>query len=261
MAAGTKDDPWLAEDAAGHQRHHAVAHEAANPAGAGVLRQRRRAALPPARVIEDLHAMLKAHGDWMELGSADEQKEAKPGTVEAWARSPDNPVGGWYGLKKAARPLRQLRRRCSKRWARGGATSTTPAIIASGPNKPQPATLGPMNPAERAAHFRGAACAGCGGFSIAIVVVGGRGVSCSTGSWWAAPPEGGVQLIAHRGVHQTFDRADLKNDTCTAERMDPPTHGYLENTIPSMQAAFARRCRYRRARRAPDHRRPVRRAA
>ena len=44
--------------------------------------------------------MLKAHGDWMELGSADEQKEAKAGTVEAWGRSAENPVGGWYGLKK-----------------------------------------------------------------------------------------------------------------------------------------------------------------
>jgi hypothetical protein len=56
-----------------------------------------------ARCIEDLHAMLAAHGDWMELGSADEQKPAKDGTVEAWGRSPDNPVGGWYGLKKGLR--------------------------------------------------------------------------------------------------------------------------------------------------------------
>jgi hypothetical protein len=56
-----------------------------------------------ARCLEDLHAMLKAHGDWMELGSADEQKEAKPGTVEAWGRAPDNPVGGWYGLKRGLR--------------------------------------------------------------------------------------------------------------------------------------------------------------
>lgn len=56
-----------------------------------------------ARCINDLHQMLKAHGDWMDLGSADEQKEAKPGTVEAWGRSPDNPVGGWYGLKKGLR--------------------------------------------------------------------------------------------------------------------------------------------------------------
>ena len=56
-----------------------------------------------ARCLGDLHAMLKAHGDWMDLGSADEQKEAKPGTVEAWGRSADNPVGGWYGLKKGLR--------------------------------------------------------------------------------------------------------------------------------------------------------------
>ena len=56
-----------------------------------------------ARAITDLHNMLKAHGDWMDLGGADEQKEAKPGTVEAWGRAADNPVGGWYGLKKGLR--------------------------------------------------------------------------------------------------------------------------------------------------------------
>ncbi|MEO5674494.1 MAG: DUF6855 family protein [Chitinophagales bacterium] len=56
-----------------------------------------------ARAISDLHSMLKKHGDWMVLGSADEQKEAKEGTVEAWGRSTKNPVGGWYGLKKGFR--------------------------------------------------------------------------------------------------------------------------------------------------------------
>jgi hypothetical protein len=55
------------------------------------------------RAIEDLHAMLKKHGDWMPLGSADEQKDAAPGTVEAWARSEGNPVGGWYGTRKGYR--------------------------------------------------------------------------------------------------------------------------------------------------------------
>ena len=55
------------------------------------------------RCLNDLHSMLKEHGDWIELGSADEQKEAKEGTVEAWGRSDKNPVGGWYGLKKGLR--------------------------------------------------------------------------------------------------------------------------------------------------------------
>ena len=55
------------------------------------------------RALADLHAMLKKHGDWMELGGADEQKPAKEGTVEAWGRSEKNPVGGWYGLKKGLR--------------------------------------------------------------------------------------------------------------------------------------------------------------
>jgi hypothetical protein len=55
------------------------------------------------RCLDDLHAKLKSHGDWMELGSADEQKTAKDGTVEAWGRSEQNPVKGWYGLKKGLR--------------------------------------------------------------------------------------------------------------------------------------------------------------
>lgn len=56
-----------------------------------------------AKCLTDLHTMLKEHGDWMDLGGADEQKEAKSGTVEAWGRSPENPLGGWYGLKKGLR--------------------------------------------------------------------------------------------------------------------------------------------------------------
>jgi len=56
-----------------------------------------------ARCVEDLHNMLKSAGGWVELGGADEQKPAKEGTVEAWGRSPNNPIGGWYGLKKGLR--------------------------------------------------------------------------------------------------------------------------------------------------------------
>ncbi|MGZ5550235.1 MAG: DUF6855 family protein [Nitrososphaeraceae archaeon] len=55
------------------------------------------------RCINDLYEMLKKHNDWMLLGSADEQKPAAEGTVEAWARSTKNPIGGWYGLKKGLR--------------------------------------------------------------------------------------------------------------------------------------------------------------
>ena len=56
-----------------------------------------------ARCLDDVPAMLSEHGDWMELGSADENKPAKEGTLEAWARSSTNPVGGWYGLRKGYR--------------------------------------------------------------------------------------------------------------------------------------------------------------
>jgi hypothetical protein len=53
--------------------------------------------------VDDAHAMLVAHGDWMELGNKDEKQETKEGTVEHWARSEDNPAGGWYGLRKGYR--------------------------------------------------------------------------------------------------------------------------------------------------------------
>ena len=102
MAAGTKDDPWQLKTPPGTSDITMWRDPAANPpalvclAGGTELRYH-------LRCIEDLHALLKAHGDWMDLGNADEQKETKAGTVEAWGRSPDNPVGGWYGIKKGLR--------------------------------------------------------------------------------------------------------------------------------------------------------------
>jgi len=100
--SGTKEDPWVLTTPSGSSEYRMYRDEAADPpaivcvVGTTVLGYRLRA-------IEDLHAMLKQHGDWMPLGSADEQKPAAEGTVEAWGRSPDNPVGGWYGLKKGLR--------------------------------------------------------------------------------------------------------------------------------------------------------------
>ncbi|MDX2139783.1 MAG: hypothetical protein SF123_16985 [Chloroflexota bacterium] len=100
--SGTKDDPWVLQTPPLTSEYTLHKDEAANPpilvctVGKTVLHY-------DLRCIEELHAMLKAHGDWMELGSADEQKPAKDGTVEAWGRSPDNPRGGWYGLKKGLR--------------------------------------------------------------------------------------------------------------------------------------------------------------
>lgn len=100
--SGTKADPWKLRTPTGTSSYEMYRDETLDPpaivcqVGTTQLRY-------DIRAIEDLHAMLKAHGDWMPLGSADEQKEAAPGTVEAWGRSPDNPVGGWYGLKKGLR--------------------------------------------------------------------------------------------------------------------------------------------------------------
>lgn len=100
--AGTKDDPWLLKTPPGTSEYTMHRDESADPpelvctVGKTVLKYQ-------LRLVADLAAMLAEHGDWMELGSADEQKPAKDGTVEAWGRAESNPVGGWYGLKKGYR--------------------------------------------------------------------------------------------------------------------------------------------------------------
>ena len=97
--AGTKENPWKLKTPPGTSEFEAYKDEASNPP-ALVVQVGSTQLKYHLRCIEDLHAMLKAHGDWMLLGSADEQKPAAEGTVEAWGRSAKNPVGGWYGLKK-----------------------------------------------------------------------------------------------------------------------------------------------------------------
>jgi hypothetical protein len=99
---GTKADPWRLKTPSGTSDYTMYRDPDADPpaivcqVGTTQLRY-------DVRAIEDLHAMLKKHGDWMLLGSADEQKPAAEGTVEAWGRSAKNPVKGWYGLKKGLR--------------------------------------------------------------------------------------------------------------------------------------------------------------
>lgn len=100
--SGTPDDPWLLTTPPGKSEFSAYRDERAEPP-ALVVRVKTTELRYHLRCLTDLHEMLLDHGDWMPLGNADEQKEAKPGTVEAWGRSPDNPVGGWYGLKKGLR--------------------------------------------------------------------------------------------------------------------------------------------------------------
>jgi hypothetical protein len=102
MAAGTISDPWVLKTPPQTSDYFMYKDDSGEPAvivcvvGTTKLGYQFRA-------IEDVVAMLKSHGDWMELGSADEQKDTKAGTVEAWAPDPKNPVGGWYGTKKGLR--------------------------------------------------------------------------------------------------------------------------------------------------------------
>jgi hypothetical protein len=98
--AGTKQSPWELTTPSGSSQYVMYKDEGADAIVCIVGKTELRYQL---RAIDDLHAMLKKHGDWMPLGSADEQKPAAEGTVEAWGRSPKNPVGGWYGTKKGLR--------------------------------------------------------------------------------------------------------------------------------------------------------------
>ena len=102
MAEGTKQDPWELSTAPGTSAYTMYADREADPpilvCQVGSTRLTYH-----LRCIEDLHAWLVEQGDWVDLGAADEKKPVKEGTVEAWGRSADNPVGGWYGLRNGYR--------------------------------------------------------------------------------------------------------------------------------------------------------------
>ena len=99
---GRVDDPWVLRTPPGTSDCTMYRDDDAEPAQL-VCQVGSTKLLYDARVIEDLHTWLREQGDWVPLGSADEQKPAKEGTVEAWGRSESNPVGGWYGLRKGYR--------------------------------------------------------------------------------------------------------------------------------------------------------------
>jgi len=102
VGTGTKDDPWVLRTPPNTSQYTMYRDEAAQPpalvcvVGSTTLTYQ-------LRCLDDLHVMLRDAGDWVPLGSADEQKPAKEGTVEGWGRSESNPLGGWYGLRKGYR--------------------------------------------------------------------------------------------------------------------------------------------------------------
>ena len=99
---GTANDPWILKTPPGTSEYKLYRDESSDPPALVCIVGSTKLSYQ-LRCLEDLQAMLKKYGDWMPLGSADEQKPAAEGTLEAWARSPQNPVGGWYGLKKGLR--------------------------------------------------------------------------------------------------------------------------------------------------------------
>ncbi len=99
---GTKDDPWHLKTPPGSSDYQMYRDVDGDPP-AIVCQVGSTKLMYHLGAIEDLHAWLKEQGDWVPLGAADEGKEPAQGTVEAWGRSEDNPVGGWYGLRKGYR--------------------------------------------------------------------------------------------------------------------------------------------------------------
>lgn len=95
---GTAEDPWQLRTPPGKGEYQMWKDGSELVCQVGTTQLRYH-----VRAIEDLHTMLRKHGDWMPLGGADEQRPAQEGSVEAWGRAPDNPVGGWYGLKNGLR--------------------------------------------------------------------------------------------------------------------------------------------------------------
>jgi hypothetical protein len=100
--AGTKADPWKLKTPPGTSEYEMWRDDAADPPIIVCTVGSTRLTYL-ARAIDDLHAWLREQADWVPLGSADEGKDPAPGTVEAWGRSADNPVGGWYGQRKGYR--------------------------------------------------------------------------------------------------------------------------------------------------------------
>lgn len=99
---GVDGDPWILKTPPLSSEFEVWKDDAADPPALVVQVGKTRLSYQ-LRALEDAAEMLRAHGDWMPLGNADEGKPTKPGTLEDWARSADNPVGGYYGLRKGYR--------------------------------------------------------------------------------------------------------------------------------------------------------------
>lgn len=102
QGSGTKEDPWRLRTPPGTSEYEMYADEQADPPTLVCVVGKTTLGYQ-LRCIEDLHQMLRDAGDWVPLGAADEMKEPAEGSVEAWGRSPNNPIGGFYGTKKGLR--------------------------------------------------------------------------------------------------------------------------------------------------------------
>jgi hypothetical protein len=136
---GTKGKPWESKTPSGLSNFRAYRDEVVKPP-ALVVTLGTTTLQYQLRCLDDLETMLKTHGDWMPLGRAEEQKAVAPGTVEVWARSPQNPVGSGYGMKKGLRGrfdnyvppvIETLGRRPSRRGTARRSTPRSPFVRSS----------------------------------------------------------------------------------------------------------------------------------
>lgn len=140
--SGTHDDPWRLKTAPGTSEYTMYRDEQADPpalvceVGSTTLRYHLSA-------IDDLHAMLAADGGWVELGAADEKKDPKPDTVEAWGRSLTT---RWAGGTACARDtVGDSGCTCHRCWRSSASSNsnTTPATTECALSDHRPGTRAP----------------------------------------------------------------------------------------------------------------------
>jgi glycerophosphoryl diester phosphodiesterase len=74
-------------------------------------------------------------------------------------------------------------------------------------------------------------------FLIAATIVA-TAVFIENTNIWIDRPSQSPNLLAHKGLWQSFDLTNIKGDDCTATRMLRPRQSFLENTIASIGEAF-----------------------
>jgi hypothetical protein len=100
--AGTKENPWNLT-AYALNRNYEIYKDEDNGQEILVCKIGKCVFHYDYRCITDLYCFLHKEGQWLKVGAVDEKKKPEEGTIEAWARSQNNPIGEWYGLNEGHR--------------------------------------------------------------------------------------------------------------------------------------------------------------